>query len=72
MSRKIENECVGCTSMGLHCIGEGCRNRHVVRFYCDKCGEEFEPEALYVTDDEEFCDECLLNTFETVAQKERV
>lgn len=72
MAREITNECVGCTSLGLHCMGSTCVNRNVIRYYCDKCGEEFEPEALYVTDDEELCDECLLNTYETVAQKERL
>lgn len=42
---KYENECMGCTSIGLHCIGSSCRNRNVPHFYCDECGEE---EELYV------------------------
>lgn len=40
MSVKIENECVGCTSMGLYCMGSSCPNRRVERYYCDRCGAE--------------------------------
>ncbi len=40
------------------------------KYYCDKCKKEFEPEALYVTEDGNFCDECILNDYETVAQIE--
>ena len=40
MSVKIVNECVGCTGLGLPCIGGGCPNRKVERYYCDRCGAE--------------------------------
>ena len=40
MSVKIVNECVGCTDVGLYCIGSGCPNRRVERYYCDRCGSE--------------------------------
>lgn len=70
--KKTENECVGCTSLGLHCLGDACSKRNILHYYCDKCGEEFEPEALYVNEDgEELCTECILSNYETVAQKER-
>lgn len=70
MSRICEDECVSC---GLFCMGSACPNRNVVRYYCDKCKIEFEPEALYVNDDgEELCTECFLSEYETVAQKERL
>ena len=48
--KKIENECVGC---GLPCLGDGCPNRNVARFYCDECEEE---EKLYRYDGKELCE----------------
>lgn len=61
--KKIETECVGCTSVGLYCLGNACPNRNVVRFYCDRCGDET---VLYKYDDEELCQECLLEKFDIV------
>lgn len=61
--KKIEDECVGCDSMGLNCLGNACRYKNVVRFYCDRCGEETK---LYYYDDKELCAECLLKEFEVV------
>lgn len=58
--KKIENECVHC---GMYCWGSSCPNRNVVRFYCDRCGEET---TLYHYDGEEICEECLLKEFEIV------
>lgn len=51
----VENECVGCTSMGLPCLGAACPNRNVTRYYCDKCGEEIMEEDYY---EEELCPDC--------------
>ena len=65
--RKVENECVGCVDVGFHCIGFGCPNRRVVRFYCDECGEE---ETLYHYEDSELCKECLIKKFEVVEGSE--
>ena len=61
--KKIESECVGCTDIGLYCIGNSCRNRNIVRYYCDKCDGE---DKLYYYDGLELCAECLLNCFEVV------
>lgn len=61
---KYENECVGCTSIGLHCIGSSCRNRNVPHFYCDECGEEKE---LYEFDGEQLCISCIQRRLEPVA-----
>lgn len=36
----FENECVGCD----HCAN--CGAKEVPHFYCDVCGDEFEPEQL--------------------------
>lgn len=61
--KKIEDECVGCTSVGLHCLGTSCLNRNVVRFYCDRCEKET---TLYHYDEEELCADCILEEFEVV------
>lgn len=54
---KYENECVGCTSLGMHCLGVGCPNRKVPHYYCDECGDDVED--LYEYDGEELCIECI-------------
>lgn len=61
--KKTENECVGCTSVGLHCLGSGCPNRSVTRYYCDECGCE---EKLYYFDGRELCVDCLLEEVDVV------
>ena len=61
---KYEDECVGCTDLGLHCIGGACRNRNVPHFYCDKCGEEDE---LYEFEGEQLCISCIENRLPKVA-----
>ena len=66
--KTIENECVGCTSMGLPCMGSSCPNRNVVRCYCDECGEE--TTLYYYDDDKELCADCLLEKFEIVEESE--
>lgn len=64
----VQDECCDC---GLPCKGDRCPNRNVTRYYCDKCKKEFEPEALFIDENEnELCDECLLSRYETVAQRE--
>ena len=69
MAREIENECVSCSS-GIGCLGSACPNRNVHRYYCDRCGQEYESNELYVVDGEDVCAECLLNDYQTVAQEE--
>ena len=58
---KIENRCVGCTDLGMHCIGSSCPNRNVKVYYCDKCGDELG--EIYDVDGEELCEECLKEKF---------
>ena len=60
--KSIENECVGCPPE-LICLGDSCPYRNVVRFYCDRCGEE---EKLYHYYNEEICKDCLLKEFDVV------
>lgn len=65
--RKTEDECVGCTSLGLSCIGAGCPNRNVTRLYCDKCGIETD---LYYFDGQELCLDCIEESLERVEVNE--
>lgn len=64
--REVTTECVDCTSIGLPCIGDSCTFKHVTRFYCDRCKEEFEPKELYKYEGEEVCAECILKDFERI------
>lgn len=61
---RYEDECVGCSSMGLHCLGRSCRNRNVPHLYCDKCGDE---EKLYEFEGRELCISCIENELQEVA-----
>lgn len=58
---KYENQCVGCTSMGLSCMGATCPNRNVPIYYCDRCCEELA--EVYDVYGEELCEECLKDMF---------
>ena len=62
--KRTENECVDC---GLPCLGNSCPNRNVIRFYCDRCGEEAK---LYHYNSEELCESCLLKEFDVVEGSE--
>ena len=57
-----ENECVGCPKE-MGCLGESCPNRHVTRFYCDKCDCETD---LYYYDGQELCIDCIEKLLEKV------
>lgn len=54
--RREENDCVGCSSIGLYCIGPSCPNRHRIHHYCDSCEKE---KILYYYDDGELCEDCI-------------
>ena len=57
MSVKIVNECVGCTDLGLYCIGSSCPKQRVEKYYCDRCGAECSPDnGDFGFDD--LCDDC--------------
>lgn len=62
----IENHCVGCTELGLHCI-PSCENREVEVHYCDRCGEEMALDDIFEVDGEEICYDCRL---EMLAEEE--
>lgn len=61
---KIFDECVESCPQG--CMGDGCPNRHVHRFYCDGCKEEFNSDELYEYDDKQLCAGCVLSNYSTV------
>lgn len=60
---KHENECVGCVDLGLPCMGAGCPNRDVMRFYCDRCGGE---DTLYHYDGMQLCEGCIMELLDEV------
>ena len=57
MAVEIVNECVGCTGVGLYCIGSSCPNLNVKRYYCDRCGSECSGEHGGFGFDE-LCEDC--------------
>lgn len=59
---QYENECIDCPTFCMDC-----GRKHVPHFFCDKCGEEFQPEALYDVEGEMLCGECALLQYKTVA-----
>ena len=60
--KRTENECVGCpTERG--CLGIGCPNRNVTRYYCDKCRNEA---PLYNHNGKELCIDCIEESLEKV------
>lgn len=73
MGKKNEDGCVGCSTMGLPCLGNYCSNRNIITYFCDACEDEFEPEELYYDDvtDEELCSHCFLKRYKTVKERER-
>lgn len=54
-----EDECVGCPKE-MGCLGDACSNMNVPHYYCDRCGEEFDPDDTWnITNDSYIlCDEC--------------
>lgn len=62
--RRVSNECVDCTALGLPCLCSSCPNLHVLRLYCDHCNKE--TSELFRLDDEEVCEDCLLENADVV------
>lgn len=75
MSVIYKDECCGCATESYPCLGSSCKNRNVPHFYCDECGDECEPEELYVYSeyDKLLCKYCLVDKFKTVEEeKEKI
>ena len=51
----------------MGCLGSQCPHRHVPHFYCDECGEEFDPDELYVIDGRWYCEDCLKEILQRVS-----
>lgn len=64
---KYEDECVGCSSLGLPCMGNACPNRNVPRYYCDECECE---DILYWYENRQLCGDCLLKKHKIVEGSE--
>jgi Zn finger protein HypA/HybF involved in hydrogenase expression len=64
---KYENDCCGCTSVGLPCLGSMCGKRRTPHYYCDKCKEET---TLYKFDGKELCPDCILEQLQVVEGSE--
>ena len=69
--KRIENHCVGCADVGLHCLGRSCPNRNVEVHYCDICGWEIGDE-IYGTHGEELCEECYAERYPDESATERL
>lgn len=65
---KVEDECVGACPERM--CNSSCPNLNVKRYYCDCCGEEFEPDELYDYDGEMLCKDCLVDKFTTIEEME--
>lgn len=64
--REVTDECCGCAVPAYPCLGSSCPNRHVVRFYCDKCDEEVDTLYYGSVSGKELCVECALAELEKV------
>lgn len=62
----VNDECVGCPD-GIPCLGRTCPFKNVVRYYCDKCGEE---NKLYEFDGEQLCIDCIAKLLPVVEGSE--
>ena len=61
------HECVGCTDIGLPCMGHSCTQGRM-ELRCDWCEEEVD--KLYIVDDDEVCGDCLLASLEQDEQED--
>lgn len=52
--RKVIDNCVGCTDLGLPCMGNSCPNRKTYVEFCDECDDH----ANYFIDGKSYCEDC--------------
>ena len=53
-----EDECVGCSALGLPCYGSSCPNRNVPYVFCDECGDDIDSDDIDFDSDYHLCDKC--------------
>lgn len=63
MAKEITNECCDCAVPAYPCQGDSCPLRHVIRYVCDRRGDQT---TLYECDGEELCESCLIERFDIV------
>ena len=64
-----KNDCCGCASPGYPCRGESCDLRNNPHYFCDRCGEEVDPEELYEDNGgEQLCVDCILKEYKKVGE----
>lgn len=70
--RKLVDNCVGCTDLGLPCMGSSCPNRKTYVEFCDECDNH----ASYFIDGQAYCEDCakeyLTESFRDLSVKEMV
>lgn len=57
---QYEDNCVGCTDIGLWCMGSACPNRNIPHYYCDNCNAE---DTIYDTPNDELCIDCVYKIY---------
>ncbi len=63
--KKLVNDCVDC---GKPCFSS-CPYKRVPHYYCDNCGEEFQPDELFKWNGEDYCKPCIINDVESDLEK---
>ena len=63
---KYENDCVGCPPH-MGCLGDACPNRNVPYYFCDKCGQDTDPDDLHDVEGEMICRDCLFKMFPKIS-----
>lgn len=61
----IKNECNNC---GEPCLDNKCNMKVVEHYYCDNCGDEFDPDDIYIFNGKDLCRWCLLSQFKTISE----
>lgn len=59
---RIENQCTGCSDLGIPCLGRSCPNQRVPVFYCDnrKCiASNTGTDRLFKVDGSQLCMDCV-------------
>lgn len=68
--KRIDDSCVGCTSVGLSCLGSACPNSPREIEFCDDCSDITYIHADYYLNDSygesALCEQCLEDTLNQI------